>query len=64
MKFGNNHQMQFANQKSGLGGEWFCVLRRCEWIGRFPVQIPLGVRPFLRIQPHYEAPIDQRVKNW
>ena len=31
-------------------------------IGRFPVQTPLGARPGLGTQPHYEAPGDLRIE--
>ena len=32
-------------------------------IGRFLVQTPLGARPDLGTQPHYEAPVDLWVEN-
>ena len=31
-------------------------------IRRFPVQTPLGARPVLGAQPHYEAPGDLQVE--
>ena len=38
--------------------EWRNRLRRCDRVGRFPVQTPLGARPGLGTQPCYEDPGD------
>ena len=38
-------------------------LRCCSKNQKVPVQTPLGARPGLGTQPHYEAPDDPRVEN-
>ena len=38
-------------------GEWLI------WMGRFPVQIPLGTQPGLGTQPRYEAPSNLQFEN-
>ena len=43
-------------------GEWPSGLRRCNKNWKVPGSNPLGARPGLGTQPHYEAPGDLRVE--
>ena len=45
-------------------GKWPSGLRCCDWIGRFPVQIPVGAQLGSGTQTCYQALGDLKVENW
>ena len=46
-----------------MWGEWLGELRHCSKNWKVPGSIPLGARPGLGTQPHYEAHSDPWVEN-